>query len=72
MYIRLFAVNCHCTHRYLITELKQAGEGKKSVFVPTSSCDNKDMENMYSVKSGVTFHFFSTQIPCTYQNCHSV
>ena len=45
-------------------QLKLAKEGKESVFLPTSSSDHKDLSNMYSVKPGVTFHFFTSQIPC--------
>ena len=55
----------HHVLRYLLNQLKLAAQGSESIFVPTSSNDT-DLENLYSVKSGVTFHFFSTQIPCKY------
>lgn len=50
------------THRYLIHQLRAlyTGEEEKSIFV---FCSNHG-EGMCKLKENISFHFFTTQIPC--------
>ena len=57
-----YTLHIYCQFRYLLNQLKVVASGKESILCPSDDC--KEPENLYSVKAGVSFHFFSTQIPC--------
>lgn len=57
-----YTLHIYCQFRYLLNQLKVVASGKESILCPSDNC--KEPENLYSVKAGVSFHFFSTQIPC--------
>lgn len=50
-------------YRYLLHQVKAAVEGNASIFRYQISSDD-DTKNMFKLKDGVTFHFFTTQVPC--------
>ena len=64
LYLPFFVHHC----RYLIHQLKLAVQSKVSIFVPISAdnCERRsnDLLNMYILKPGVAFHFFTSQTPC--------
>ena len=52
--------------RYLMHQVQLASEAKDSIFetVTTTPTREGESEVLYSLRPGLTFHFFSSQAPC--------